>query len=91
MTDIWYKVREALKEKHSLSRFTPLWGNYYSKAGRADAGFHLWANNGLRKIQDLYNGELMMKFEELQAKLNTPNTHFFKCLQMRSFIAPSNN
>lgn len=91
MINVWYKVREVLKEKHSLSRFSPIWGNDNFKPGRADPGFRLWANNRLSKVEDLYNGEVMMTFEELRAKFDVPNKHFFKYLQVRSFITTAQN
>ena len=44
-------------------------------------------NNGLGTIGDLYNGEVMMTFEEIKAKFDIPNKHFFLYLQVRSCIA----
>ena len=68
-------VREVLEEKCFLSCFSPIRGNDYFKAGRPKLGFHLWANNQLSKIEDLYNGEVMKKFEELQVKFGIPKHH----------------
>lgn len=69
-----------------LSGFDPIWGNILFTPGKSDAGFQLWAKNGLRKIQDLYSGDVLMTFEELTARHNIPRKHFFEYLQLRSFI-----
>lgn len=52
MTKIWYDVKKYLKEPHSLSQFSPIWGNQFFAPGRADAAFKLWNSKGIKKIQD---------------------------------------
>lgn len=76
----------------SLSRFSPIWGNVKFKPGKSDAGFRIWAEKGLRKVQDMYNkDEIFMSFAVISKKYDIPKTHFFKYLQLRSFISSSQN
>ncbi len=61
-------------------------GNVSFKPGKLDAGFKLWAKKGLSKISDLYKEGVLMSFEEISQIHNIPKKHFFKYLQLRSFI-----
>lgn len=65
MINIWYKVKKHMKILHSLSQFSPVWGNASFKPGKLDAGFKLWAKNRLIKIADLYKEEVLMSLEEI--------------------------
>lgn len=49
-------------------------------------GFKIWLNNNLNKIGDLYSEGVLMSFEQLVNKYGLPKKHFFKYLQVRSFI-----
>ncbi len=62
--------------------------NQFFVPGRADATFKLWESKGLKIIQDLYltNSDIMMSFEELRLKFSLNRKHFFKYLQLRSFV-----
>ena len=84
---IWYEVRKYLGQtQHSLSGFSPIWGNQRFTPGRDDYGFQIWANKGLSKVKDLYKDNIFMTFEELMITYDIPRSHFFKYLQIRSFV-----
>lgn len=88
LVKVWYNVKKFIKEPVILSRLTPIWGNQDFSPGRTDAGFKQWALCGLEKIQDLYlaSSNYMMSFDELRHKYNIERKHFFKYLQLRSYI-----
>ena len=88
MIQVWQDVRKYLLDFISISRFSPIWGNVWFTPGRADGGFKLWAEKGIKQVKDVYNTKSgdMLSFEELVAKYNLPCTHFFKVLQLRNFI-----
>ncbi len=88
MLKIWYDVQNYLKDSHSLSQYSPIWGNQFFVPGRADATFKLWESKGLTMIQDLYltNSDIMMSFEELRLKFSLNRKKKFKYLQLRSFV-----
>lgn len=91
MVNIWYEVRKYMTISNSLSQFSPIWGNTGFKPGTLDAGFQIWAKKGLRKISDLYKEGVLMTFEDISLRFNIPRKHFFKYLQLRSFISSSQN
>lgn len=49
-------------------------------------GFRIWLNKGLSTIGNLYSEGVLMSFEQLINKFDLPKKHFFKYLQVRSFI-----
>lgn len=56
--------------------------------GRADGSFKLWADKGIRQINDVFSPEddNIKTFEELVIMYNVPRKHFLKYLQLKSFI-----
>lgn len=88
MLRVWYDVQKYLKESNSISPYSPIWANQFFVPGRADATFKLWHLKGLKTIQDLYlrDSDIMMSFEELRLKFSLNKKHFFKYLQIRSFV-----
>lgn len=91
MINVWYDVKKYLGISQPLSYFSPIWGNTEFRPGRADGGFRMWAERGLRKIGDLYKERQLMSFQELVEKYNISRKHFFKYLQVRSFLYASQN
>lgn len=92
MIVVWSKVKKYLGEPFSLSIFSPIWGNESFTLGKADGGFKLWAQRRLGKTGDLYDSQkVLMTFEELVEKFQIPRHHFFKYLQLRSFIRTQQN
>ena len=84
---VWHKVQSHLGIDSDISGFTPIWGNHQFPAGRNDSGFKSWAMKGISKIRDMYNADkVLYSFEELHGAYNIPRNHFFKYLQIRSFI-----
>ncbi len=79
MLKIWYDVQNYLKDSHSLSQYSPIWGNQFFVPGRADATFKLWESKELKDLQDLYltDSDIMMSFE-LRLKFSLNSKHFFQ-------------
>lgn len=89
MIKVWFDVKQYLKIPNRLSYFTPIWGNSKFIPGRCDAGFKTWAEKGISKIGDLYVNNILMTFEDIVNKYDVPRKHFYKYLQLRSFIHKS--
>lgn len=83
---IWYEVHKFIGETPLLSCFSPIWGNEYFIPAKNDMGFKLWLNKGIVRLMDLYEDNILMSFDNLVSKFNIPRKHFFKYLQLRSFI-----
>lgn len=52
--------------------------------GRNDGGFKNWMYKGEK--QDLYNDGIVTSFQQIMREYDIPQKHFFKYLQIRSFI-----
>lgn len=93
MIKVWSDLKKLLKEPNLLSQFSPLWGNQIFPPGRADAVFKLWKTKGLGIVRDFYmpKSDTLMTFQQLQDKFQLEKKHFFKYLQLRSFIWASQN
>lgn len=85
--NIWYNAHKHIGHHSSLSQFTPLYGNEDFKPGKQDKGFKLWKMNGVHTIKDLYVDGVLLTFNELCHKYQIPTKHFFKYLQLKSFLA----
>lgn len=88
MIGVWQEVKKYMNESSSLSWFSPIWGNTRFAPGTADGGFRLWAEKGVGQLKDMFgshNGNFL-SFEELVSKHDIPRKHFFKYLQLRSFV-----
>lgn len=91
MIRVWYEVREYMKIADSLSQFSPIWANTLFKPGTKDSGFRLLVEKGLSKISDLFEEGTLMSFEQISTKYKIPRKHFFKYLQIRSFVLSMQN
>lgn len=52
-----------------------------------DGFFDIWTKNGLVTLKDLYIDDHFASFVQLRLKFEIPNLHFFKYLQLRSFLS----
>ncbi len=89
--EIWFKAQNYLGIDQKLSFFTPIWENMEFIPGNKDPGFKKWADRGITKISDLYDDSTIISFEALKNRHDIPLKHFFKYLQLRSYIAQSQN
>ncbi len=83
---IWYEAHKYLRDLPVLSRFSPIWGNDNFSPAKKDMGFKMWMNKGMIRIKDVYEDNILQSFESLVVKFHIPQKHFFKYLQLRSFI-----
>jgi len=84
---VWYATHNYVDETITVSQFTPIWGNGQFKPGKLDGGFKLWAEKGIGMVSDLYFEGIVLTFKQLCQRYQVPRKHFFKYLQVRSFIA----
>uniref|UniRef100_A0AAR2JXT8 Reverse transcriptase domain-containing protein n=1 Tax=Pygocentrus nattereri TaxID=42514 RepID=A0AAR2JXT8_PYGNA len=50
---VWHQSHIALSEAPTISYLSPIWGNNRFKPGRADMGFKIRFNKGLKKIGEI--------------------------------------
>lgn len=52
-----------------------------------DAGFNEWREAGITRILDVYTDDVLKSFQQLQYEFNISQVHFFRYLQMRSYLS----
>lgn len=59
----------------------------FREIGTSDQGkmTKQWALKGICKVGDLFEGDTLMPFKDLNEKFGIPMKHFFKYLQIRSY------
>lgn len=51
-----------------------------------DAGFNEWREAGIIRILDVYADNALKSFQQLQYEFNISQVHFFRYLQIRSYL-----
>lgn len=83
---VWAQFRRAFS-LNNLSINAPIAKNNMFKPSITDGSFSTWIKNGLVTLKDLYMDDNFASFEQLRLKLKIPNSHFFKYLQLCSFVS----
>ena len=83
---VWDMIKKWEKRSNMLSPITPILRNTDFPPGMTDTGFSIWKDAGIVALKDLFEGDSMMSFDQLRMKYNLPQTHFFRFLQVRSFV-----
>lgn len=83
---IWAQFRRAFS-LFEMSKNAPLVGNNMFAPSINDNAFKVWSERGLRTIQDLYVGGTFGSFEHFKTHFDIPNSHFYRYLQLRSFVS----
>lgn len=52
-----------------------------------DSSFGAWLRHGVSSFKDLFINGLFASFEEIAQRFNIPRSHFYRYLQIRSFIS----
>lgn len=82
---IWYQFRRHFALNLPLD--SPVAQNHIFTPSMTDATFDIWSKNGIRSLHDLYLDDTFASFEQLVQKFAIPNTHFYRYLQLRSFVS----
>ena len=62
----WKSIRSLEGRAKLTSPLTPIIHNPDFKPGRLDVGFEVWHAQGLRKLGDLFDGQTLLSFAQLQ-------------------------
>lgn len=71
---------------HNFSFLAPITANHVFLPSLSDCAFTMWANLGIKTFKDLYVNNLFASFQQLKELYSIPNHHFFRYLQVRSFV-----
>uniref|UniRef100_A0A3P9H232 Reverse transcriptase domain-containing protein n=1 Tax=Oryzias latipes TaxID=8090 RepID=A0A3P9H232_ORYLA len=85
---IWAQFRRVFSLK-DLSKLAPVFRNHQFIPSTSDEAFHEWSRRGVCLIDDLFIDNTFACFDQLLVKFNIPRSHFFRYLQLRSFVFKS--
>lgn len=83
---IWSIVKKKLRLPVSISRALKIAQNTDFLPSKLGTGFKKWERNGLAIFDQLFDGEVLMSYEQLRHKYNLPTHDFFKYLQLRHYL-----
>ena len=82
-----WRVARLLEGRAKVtSPLTSIQGNPDFPPGLNDPGFNSWRDGGITTLGNLFNGPVLMSFDQIQQKYDLPRRHFFRFLQVRDFI-----
>lgn len=82
---IWIQFRRHFGLQ-PFSIHAPLASNHVFHPSLIDSAFSTWSNHGIHSFNDLYFDNVFASFQQLSDKYTIPKQHFFRYLQVRSFI-----
>ena len=85
---IWSQFRRAFS-LNEFSIYSPITKNNMFVPSVADSAFKCWVEKGIRIVKDLFVEDTFISFEQLRTHFNITQSHFFRYLQLRSFISSS--
>lgn len=80
---IWTKIKKMFGGPESISRAMPIVGNNDFLPSMWDSGFKIWADNGLRTINQLFSGKEIKAFSQIQKQFNIPSKDMYRYFQIR--------
>lgn len=82
---IWAQFRRHFGFQ-AASSLSPITSNHMFTPSCTDTTFNLWFNKGIKTINNLYKDNIFISFAQLAETYDLPKTHFFRYLQIRSFV-----
>lgn len=87
---IWSQIRKNYGWQAG-SLLSPLTHNHCFAPSFNNSMFDNWVDRGIHTFMDLFMDKTFPSFAQLQDKFDMPNSHFFKYLQVRTFVKSSNS
>ena len=82
---IWVQFRRHFGLQ-SFSINAPLAANHVFHPSLVDGAFSTWSGLGIRTFKDLFVENVFASFQQLSDEYTIPKQHFFRYLQIRSFV-----
>ncbi len=83
---IWSTVQKTFRGAIALSRAIPIKDNPDFLPSVSDSVFNRWEKNGLKIINQLFDGETIRSFSQLSNRFILKSNDFFRYLQLRHYI-----
>ena len=86
----WNKVKKDHGIQGEMFALREIAGDPYFTPNKSDGTFKIWSTKGLCLFGQLMDNTGVAPFETIQRKFSLPHSHFFRYLQVRSYIEKSN-
>uniref|UniRef100_A0A3P8QX47 Reverse transcriptase domain-containing protein n=1 Tax=Astatotilapia calliptera TaxID=8154 RepID=A0A3P8QX47_ASTCA len=83
---LWYQLRRHF-EQTELSLNAPPHRHCMFSPSLTDEAFNIWTKLGITSMAALFTDNIFSSFEQLVNKFKIPQSHFFRYLQLRNFVA----
>lgn len=81
---VWSLVRKIVEAPLTMSKAVKIAKNVEFLQGKLNAGFRVWAEKGQITIDQIFEGEILKSFKQLQDEFGLCSTDFYKYLQLRN-------
>ena len=82
----WQAIIKLEGRSKILSSQASIYGNMDFAPACSDMGLRIWEAKGILTLGELFDKGVMLTFKQIQQKYGLPSNHFFRYLQIRSFI-----
>uniref|UniRef100_A0A3B5RAA6 Reverse transcriptase domain-containing protein n=1 Tax=Xiphophorus maculatus TaxID=8083 RepID=A0A3B5RAA6_XIPMA len=82
---LWMQFRRHFGLQ-SLSVYSPIASNHTFQPSLTDGIFLSWRRTGILTFHDMYIDNTFASFQQISGKFGIPRHHFFRYLQVRSFV-----
>lgn len=82
----WRSVRIIEGRVRLTSPLAPILGGPDFLPGSLDQGFRTWYTHGLARLGDLFAGQTLLSFQQIQQRYGLHKNEFFRYLQIRHFV-----
>ena len=83
---VWSMVCKKLKLSNSICRATRISTNSDFLPSMMDAGYNSWTHQGFKYIAQMFRGQTLKSFQQLEQEFNLPAHDFYKFLQLRHYL-----
>jgi len=83
---VWSQVRKKIGAPLTISCAVKLAKIVDFGPNKLDAGFQNWAGKGLITINQMFEGETLKSFKQLQDKYGLCSKDFYRYLQLRDYL-----
>ena len=87
--EIWARIKNVVEVKKDLLALREIKEDPEFMPNKTDDAFDIWAQKGLTIFGQCLNEKGIIQFESLSKAYRLPHSHFFRYLQIRSYIQNS--
>lgn len=83
---VWDKVCKFTNSSAPLHELSPIWRNSFLLTGSRPFVYNMWSSCNVHILNDIFNSNGMLSFQDLCVKFLLPSSSFFMYLRLRSVL-----